>query len=200
MKSVSVIVAFVVLGSVVVENSPQKSLLDPDFEIRTPAGNQVFREELAIALTKTSGATPQTRQKFKREAEQLAQKLFRKGQKEYKLPHANLKVYWDSLRPIEVAMSHSSAKYYDIHLNEIMFFSYHEEHLKSVIPHEVAHLLERQLWGNANPSHSQTFWWVVQFLAPGYQQIEFDLTPACRLSAGLIKANGNFGSDPACEK
>ncbi|MEJ0021855.1 MAG: SprT-like domain-containing protein [Candidatus Doudnabacteria bacterium] len=188
----------ILLGQISLIPTPEQKLLDPDFEIATPAGKQVFREELALALAEAPGASAQTRQKFKTEAEKLSAQLFLKGQKAYRLPRVKLTVYWDSLKPIEVAMSRGEPGRFEIHLNEVMFFTYHDDHLKLVIPHEVAHLLHYQQWGFGNNAHDETFVWIVKLLAPNYEYKDFDLTPGCRLSKRLLLANGARGIDDGC--
>ena len=189
--------------------------LNPDFEIATPEGRQVFREELAIALTKTPGANAQTRDQFKRRADALAARLFREGQRKLKLKQdKTLTVLWDFLDPHEVAKSHHDIEHepfevfkshgehglYRIHLNEIMFFSYFEEHMKFVIPHEVAHHLLFQKWDNPDFEHGSHFIWTVWSIAPHYRNIDLDITPACRLSRRLMNANRIVSFDPACDR
>ncbi len=190
---------FVFVATIVVGAS-QSQLLDPDFEISTETGKQVFREELEIALKKTSGVNPENRKEFKEKAEKLAKDLFRKGQDEYNLNHIELTVYWDWLEPARVAIANSIPNSYTLQINEIMFFSYYEEHMESVVPHEVAHLLHHQRWGNGDEDHSNTWKWIVEFLKPSYVYFELDLTPSCRLSARLLEANNVIGFDPACQK
>ncbi len=176
-------------------------LLNPDFEIATEAGNQVFREELSIALSRTPDATPATRRQLKAEAENLAAELLRKGQKANGVPRKKLTIYWDSIRPIETASMYADVNgRFDIHFNEIMFFSHHDDHLKLVIPHEVAHLVYYQVWGPKNFGHDVAFDWIVKSISPNYQYKDLDITPACRLSARLLRANGNIGSSEGCEK
>jgi len=199
---VKIFILFLVAAGVVFAQDSHSQLLNPDFPIATPAGNQVFREELAIALTKTTGATPETRKKFKHEAEQLAQQLFHKGQKEYKLEHINLVVRWELHRPVDVALSQiENVNSYIVTLNEILFFTYHEDHLSSVIPHEVAHLLHYERYGNADSFHSNTFRWILEFLVPKHEEKFLDPAPACRLYARLQEADGvAVESFSACKK
>ncbi len=173
--------------------------LNPDFAIPNENGQQVFREELAIAMAKTPGANVESRKTFKHEAEQLAQRLFRKGQDAYDLPHKKLVVYWDSIRLDEIGASKVKDGQYEIHLHEIMFFTYHRDYLESVIPHEVGHLLHAQQWGTSNSLHDETFEWVVKEIEPNYEFRNLDKTPACRFLKRLIATYGYSGPVPVCE-
>ncbi|MBX4188120.1 MAG: SprT-like domain-containing protein [Candidatus Doudnabacteria bacterium] len=174
--------------------------LDADFELPLPAAQRVYREELLTAILRNPNANIATRAKWRKDVEKLAADLFLKGQKIYNLPRKNLKVYWNSLSPSEVGYARFNEGQFEIHLNEILFFSYHNDYVGNVIPHEVAHLIHYLQWGYQKDSHGSTFHWVVSELAPSYVHFEFDLTPACRLSQRLLKANGNTGYDSECEK
>jgi hypothetical protein len=185
--------ALVVIASIMTLGA-SRNLLDPDFEISTEEGRQAFREELAIALTKTPGATAETRKKIKSQAENLVAELFRKGEDIYHIPHKKAWVYWDQLDLPDFAAAKGIPHEYSIHLNEIMFFTYHEDHIKLVIPHEVTHLLHRQFWGVPSDEHGDSFMWMVKRLAPEYQYKDIDLTPGCRLNARLLKSNNANGS------
>jgi len=177
------------LASILVATIQGDKRLNPSFEIATPAGMQVFREELAVALLKTPDANPGTRMKFRAEAEKLAQELFRKGQKIYHLPKKKLTIYWDQLDPTQLASSSGKPREFSIHLNEIMFFTAHEDHMKLMIPHEVAHILHYLQFGFGNEDHDESFLWIVRELAPDYKYKEVDMAPARRLSDRLLETN-----------
>ncbi len=175
------------------------TLLEPDFQ-SSPEQKQVFREELAIALTKTPGASPETRKKLKKEAEELLLSLFRKGQDNYKLERANLTVSWDFRKPCQVAEGISIPNWYHIRLNEILFFTYPEAHINSVFPHEITHFLQDQRYGNPDRFHSLIFHDVVEFLSSGYTFRKLDLDPARRLAIRMYPGVDVVGADEDCER
>lgn len=178
----------VLIFAVAISLSP-KNLLDPDFRFKTEEGRKIFSEELAIALAKTPGASPETRQRFKAEAEKLIAELFLKGQKIHDLPHEKVWIYWDQLSLDGIAIASNRPHEYSIHLNEIMFFSSRADHTEMVIPHEVAHLVYRQFWGTSLDDHGEGFEWILKRLAPNYRYDYIDIEPGCRLLSRLPEAD-----------
>jgi hypothetical protein len=192
------LLAALILAGTFISQSQADRRLDPDFEVASEEVSQVFREELTIALAKTPGATPETRVKFKKEAEKIAADVFLRGQKMYDLPRKKLKVYWDKHDSVTLADSAPVPVEFSLHLNEVMFFTHHYDHLSLVIPHEVTHMVHYQRTGATSENHDAIFVWMVERIAPGYYYKEFDMTPACRLSARMLVAGGNTGSSQNC--
>ena len=195
----TMLIPLVLFVSILLANARDDRRLDPTFEIATEAGIQAFREELALAMLRTPRASPETRGIFREEAEKRAAWLFLRGQEKYKLPKVKLMLYWDQTDPTELAMSGKVPSDFSIHLNEVLFFHQHSDHMKYVIPHEVAHLLHYQRFGYGNAEHTASFQTIVLTIALWYDYKELDATPACRLSMRLIKANGATSGNP-CER